>query len=94
MAEPVVVGTLPSEYVEEKTEPFSQSEIEARRLQKNVRLDEIHAGLSSSVPLDTLVVPPDKDIRILVRPLTRSRSVSPGSQDNCEQALRLVPQLL
>ncbi|KAB5549484.1 kinase-like domain-containing protein [Coniochaeta sp. 2T2.1] len=83
MAEPVV-GPSPSEYVEEKTEPFSQSEIHARRLQKSVRLEEISVGLASSVPLDTLVVPPDKDIRILVRPLTRSRSVSPGSQDNCE----------
>jgi len=83
MVEPVV-GPSPSEYVEEKTEPFSQSEIEARRLQKSVRLEEINAGLNTSVPLDTLVVPPDRDIRILVRPLTRSRSVSPGSQDNCE----------
>lgn len=77
-------GPSPSEYVEEKTEPFSQSELEARRLQKSVIIDEINADLNSSVPLDTLVVPPDKDIRILVLPLTRSRSVSPGSQDNCE----------
>jgi hypothetical protein len=83
MVEPGI-GPLPSEYVEEKTEPFSQSEIEARRLQKSIRLEEIGTGPNSSVPLDTLVVPPDKDIRILVRPLTRSRSVSPGSQDNCE----------
>ena len=84
MAEPVAADPSSSEYVEEKTEPFSQSEIEARRLQKSMRLDEMNAGVTSSVPLDTLVVPPDKDIRILVRPLTRSRSVSPGSQDNCE----------
>lgn len=83
MVEPVVRPSS-SEYVEEKTEPFSQSEIETRRLQRSTRIEEISSGLTSSVPLDTLVVPPDKDIRILVRPLTRSRSVSPGSQDNCE----------
>lgn len=76
-------ATYPSEYVEEKTEPFSQSEIDARL--NSVRVEEeYNAAVASSVLLDTLVVPPDKDIRILVRPLTRSRSVSPGSQDNCE----------
>lgn len=73
----------PSEYTEEKTEPFSQSEIDTRLHSIRVE-EELNAAGASSVPLDTLVVPPDKDIRILVRPLTRSRSVSPGSQDNCE----------
>lgn len=40
--------------------------------------------MSSTVPLDSLLVPTDKDIRILMRPLARGRSVSPGSHENCE----------
>ncbi|KAM7207236.1 Protein kinase-like domain containing protein [Naviculisporaceae sp. PSN 640] len=74
----------PREYSEfsEKTEPFSQTEIEARM--QSSRMQEFNNGVSSTVPLDHLVVPPDEDIRILVRPLTRSRSVSPGTQDNCK----------
>lgn len=69
-------------YSEEKTEPFSQSEFDARI--QSIRGEEIDPSVNSSVPLDHLVVPPDKGIRILVRPLTRSRSVSPGNQDNCQ----------
>ncbi|KAK3382197.1 kinase-like domain-containing protein [Lasiosphaeria ovina] len=63
----------------EKTEAFSQSEIEARM--QLSRMDEFGA-VSGAVSLDNLVVPPDEDIRILMRPLTRNRSVSPGTQDN------------
>ncbi|KAH8882549.1 kinase-like protein [Thozetella sp. PMI_491] len=70
------------EYSELKTEPFSQSEIDARM--QSIREEELHAAMLSTIPLDNLVVPPDKGIRILVRPLTRSRSVSPGNQDNCQ----------
>ncbi|KAK3329225.1 kinase-like domain-containing protein [Apodospora peruviana] len=66
----------------EKTEPFSQSEIEARI--QNARMEQLNAVATSTVSLDHLVVPPDEDIRILVRPLTRSRSVSPGNQENCK----------
>ncbi|KAK0624875.1 kinase-like domain-containing protein [Bombardia bombarda] len=73
----------PREYSEfsEKTEPFSQSEIEARLL--SARMGGFSNDTTSTVSLDHLVVPPDEDIRILVRPLTRSRSVSPGNQENC-----------
>ena len=66
----------------EKTEPFSQTEIEARM--QSSRMQEFNNTTSSTVSLDHLVVPPDEDIRILVRPLTRSRSVSPGNQENCK----------
>jgi hypothetical protein len=72
----------PTEYESEKTEPFSQTEYAARlesiRAQESFVINE-----ESAVHLDDLVVPSDKDIRILVRPL-RSRSVSPGNRDNCE----------
>lgn len=47
-------------------------------------MHEAAATANSAVHLDDLVVPNDKDIRILVRPLTRARSVSPGNLDNCE----------
>jgi len=70
-----------SEATEEKTEPFSQSEIEARLQQ--ARRGELGDAIASSVSLDSLVVPPDEDIRILMRPLTRDRSVSPGNQEVC-----------
>ncbi len=72
-----------SEYEsEEKTEPFSQSEYVAR-LQSMREQESFVGSQEASVHLDELVVPPDKDIRLLVRPL-RSRSVSPGDRDNCE----------
>ena len=71
---------------EEKTEPFSQSEIDTRL--RSFRVEEANSAAALSengaVHLDDLVVPQDKGIRILVRPLTRSRSVSPGNHDNCE----------
>jgi len=70
-----------SEASEEKTEPFSQSEIETRL--HNSRRGEFGDSSSSTVSLDNLVVPPDEDIRILMRPLTRDRSVSPGNQEVC-----------
>jgi hypothetical protein len=60
-----------SEVSEDRTEPFSQTEIQAR-LQRS-RMEEFNA-VNSSVPLDKLVVPPDDDIRILMRPLVRGRS--------------------
>lgn len=77
----------PSEVpTEERTEPYSQSEIDARMrsFQEEREMHEAAANANSAVHLDDLVVPKDKDIRILVRPLTRARSVSPGNLDNCE----------
>ncbi|KUI70538.1 Serine/threonine-protein kinase MARK2 [Cytospora mali] len=77
----------PSEVAsEEKTEPYSQTEIDARMrsFQEQREINEAVAAANQAVHLDDLVVPKDKDIRILVRPLTRARSVSPGSLDNCE----------
>ncbi|KAK4166339.1 kinase-like domain-containing protein [Cladorrhinum sp. PSN259] len=66
---------------EQKTQPFSQSHFQARLAR--ARMEE-HKAFSSTVPLDNLVVPTDKDIRILMRPLARGRAVSPGSRENCE----------
>lgn len=68
------------------TEPHSQSEIDARlrSFQEEREMYEAAATANSAVHLDDLVVPRDKDIRILMRPLTRARSVSPGNLDNCE----------
>ncbi|KAJ4402334.1 hypothetical protein N0V85_005333 [Neurospora sp. IMI 360204] len=65
----------------EKTEAFSQSEIEARlRDARRVR-EELQLAINSTVSLDSLVIPPDEDIRILIRP-TRGRSVSPVGLNN------------
>ncbi|KAL2159355.1 hypothetical protein VTH06DRAFT_2358 [Thermothelomyces fergusii] len=61
-----------SEPSEERTEPFSQTEILAR-LQRS-RMEQLDA-INSAVPLDKLVVPLDDDIRILMRPLARDRTV-------------------
>lgn len=71
---------------EERTEPYSQSEIDARMrsFQEEREMHEAAATANSAVHLDDLVVPNGRDIRILVRPLTRARSVSPGNLDNCE----------
>lgn len=73
-------------YSEERTEPFSQAEIDSR-LKNSIRVpDDLGSSEDDSIPLDKLIID-DKHrkegIRILVRPLTRSRSVSPGS-DNCK----------
>ncbi|CAK7262664.1 hypothetical protein SEPCBS119000_000087 [Sporothrix epigloea] len=68
---------------EEKTEPFPSSEYASRLHSLRVHESYTASDSASSVHLDELVVPSDKDIRLLVRPL-RSRSVSPGSSDNCE----------
>ncbi|KAK0732520.1 kinase-like domain-containing protein [Apiosordaria backusii] len=70
-----------SQVSEQKTQPFSQSEIQARLARSRMEEDR---SMSSTVPLDNLVVPQDRDIRILMRPLARGRSVSPGSHENCE----------
>ncbi|KAI1827854.1 mitogen-activated protein kinase [Xylaria intraflava] len=70
---------------EEKTEPFTAEEIQLR-LDQIVESDEFRDAQDDHVPLDQLVVDEDdhkKGLRILVRPLTRSRSVSPGN-DNCQ----------
>lgn len=72
-----------SEYgSEEKTEPFSQTEYTARLQSMRVQESFIE-GDGLPVHLDELVVPPDKDIRILVRPLI-NQPVSPGNHDVCE----------
>lgn len=75
-------------FSEEKTEPFSQSEIEARFPGVGVEEPVIPTD-PEAVSLDVLQVEDHhhkQGIRILVRPLTKlpgSRSVSPGS-DNCQ----------
>ncbi|KXJ96176.1 kinase-like domain-containing protein [Microdochium bolleyi] len=70
---------------EERTEPFTAEELELR-LSESIRVEDLEDLHDDQVPLDSLVVDEDhhkKGIRILVRPLTRSRSVSPGN-DNCQ----------
>ncbi|KAK8059030.1 Map kinase kinase skh1 pek1 [Apiospora phragmitis] len=73
-------------YSEERTEPFSQAEIDSR-LKNSIRVPEdLGSSEDDSIPLDKLIIDDkhrNEGIRILVRPLTRSRSVSPGS-DNCK----------
>lgn len=68
------------------TEPHSQTEIDAlmRGFREEREKREAAIMASSAVHLDDLLVPKDRDIRILMRPLTRLRSVSPGNIDNCE----------
>ncbi len=68
---------------EEKTEPFPSSEYASRLHGLRTQESLTPSGNTSGVHLDELIVPSDKDIRLLVRPL-RSRSVSPGNNDNCE----------
>ncbi|RYP33444.1 hypothetical protein DL767_004722 [Monosporascus sp. MG133] len=70
---------------EERTEPFTAEELNSR-LHKSIHVEDFGEGHHDTVPLDDLVVDEDhhkQGIRILVRPLTRSRSVSPGN-DNCQ----------
>lgn len=62
----------------EKTEAFSQSEFEARLRAARRQEEEHKLAMSSTVSLDSLVIPPDEDVRILFRP-TRN----PVSLDNC-----------
>ncbi len=69
---------------EERTEPFTAEELS--RLHKNIQVEDFDEAHHDTVPLDDLVIDEDhhrQGIRILVRPLTRSRSVSPGN-DNCQ----------
>ncbi|KAI2641000.1 mitogen-activated protein kinase [Xylaria nigripes] len=70
---------------EEKTEPFTAEEIQSR-LGQSIDNDEFRDAQDDNIPLDQLVIDEDdhkKGLRILVRPLTRSRSVSPGN-NNCQ----------
>ncbi|RYP66735.1 hypothetical protein DL770_008753 [Monosporascus sp. CRB-9-2] len=70
---------------EERTEPFTAEELNSR-LHRSIHVEDFGEGYHDTVPLDDLVVDEDhhkQGIRILVRPLTRSRSVSPGN-DNCQ----------
>ncbi|KAI1500238.1 kinase-like domain-containing protein [Biscogniauxia marginata] len=69
---------------EERTEPYTPEELQ--RLHKGLQVDEVDAVHYDNIPLDSLIIDEDhhkQGIRILVRPLTRSRSVSPGN-DNCQ----------
>lgn len=73
-------------YSEEKTEPFSQSDYE-RRIPStlNSEMRALETVYNDPVSLDHLVVDEhhhEQGVRILVRPLIRNRSVSPGSE-NC-----------
>ncbi|KAI1464362.1 kinase-like protein [Daldinia caldariorum] len=75
---------------EEKTEPFTPEELQ-QRLLGSIQVDEVDDAHQDTVPLDDLVVEEDhhkQGIRILVRPLTRNRSVSPGSDNIQWLALR------
>jgi len=70
---------------EEKTEPFTPEELD-QRLGRSIEVNELDEAENDTIPLDNLVVDEDhhkQGLRILVRPLTRSRSVSPGN-DNCQ----------
>ena len=74
---------------EEKTEPISQSEMDARI--RSVRLHDPVLPLDNqAIPLDFLQLEEHhhrQNIRLLVRPLTRlhnARSVSPNGNDNCQ----------
>ncbi|KAI1076225.1 mitogen-activated protein kinase [Whalleya microplaca] len=70
---------------EERTEPFTAEELQ-ERLNRNTQIVEMDDAHDDTVPLDNLVIDENhhkQGIRILVRPLTRSRSVSPGN-DNCQ----------
>ncbi|KAL7620860.1 hypothetical protein AAE478_009858 [Parahypoxylon ruwenzoriense] len=75
---------------EEKTEPFTAEELQAR-LCESIQVDEFDDAHHDTIPLDDLVVEEDhhkQGIRILVRPLTRNRSVSPGNENVQWLALR------
>ncbi|KAI1384296.1 kinase-like protein [Hypoxylon trugodes] len=75
---------------EEKTEPFTTEELQ-QRLQGSIQVDSIEEEHHDTIPLDALVIEEDhhkQGIRILVRPLTRNRSVSPGNDNVQWLALR------
>ncbi|KAI1138069.1 kinase-like protein [Hypoxylon sp. FL0543] len=75
---------------EEKTEPFTPEELQ-QRLHGGIQVDDVEDALHDSVPLDDLVIEEahhKQGIRILVRPLTRNRSVSPGNNNIQWLALR------
>ncbi|KAI1766150.1 kinase-like protein [Hypoxylon sp. FL1150] len=75
---------------EEKTEPFTPEELQ-HRLHGGIQVDEVEDAQHDTVPLDALVIEEDhhkQGIRILVRPLTRNRSVSPGNDNIQWLALR------
>lgn len=78
-----------SEGSEERTEPISQAEMDARI--RSVRLDEPDLLVSEEdVPLDDLQLEEHhhrQNIRLLMRPLTKlhnTRSTSPTGSDNCQ----------
>lgn len=72
---------------EEKTEPFSQSEIEARLRRRNLPdVDWLDDPEASAIHLDHLKVEDyhlEEGLRLLLRPLVRVPSVSPG-YENCK----------
>ncbi|KAI0839285.1 kinase-like protein [Hypoxylon sp. FL0890] len=76
---------------EEKTEPFTPEELQ-QRLHGGIQVDDdLEDAHHDTVPLDDLVIEEDhhkQGIRILVRPLTRNRSVSPGNNNIQWLALR------
>ncbi|KAI0169926.1 kinase-like protein [Hypoxylon sp. FL1284] len=75
---------------EEKTEPFTPEEM-LNRLHGGIQVDDVEDAQHDTVPLDALVIEEDhhkQGIRILVRPLTRHRSVSPGNDNVQWLALR------
>ncbi|KAI1102502.1 kinase-like protein [Jackrogersella minutella] len=75
---------------EEKTEPFTPEELQYR-LHGGFQIDEVDDAHHDTTPLDDLVIEEDhhkQGIRILVRPLTRNRSVSPGNDNIQWLALR------
>ena len=82
-------GVESSAVSEERTEPISQSEMDARI--KSMRMHEPEFPLDDRmVPLDILQLEEHhhrQNIRLLVRPLTKlhnTRSVSPDGSDNCQ----------
>ncbi|KAI1492590.1 kinase-like domain-containing protein [Biscogniauxia mediterranea] len=69
---------------EERTEPYTLEELQ--RLHRGLQVDDVDDVHYDDIPLDSLIIDEhhhQQGIRILVRPLTRSRSVSPGN-DNCQ----------
>lgn len=75
---------------EERTEPFTAEELNSR-LHNSIHVEDFDEAHHDTVPLDDLVIDEghhNQGIRILVRPLTRSRSVSPGNDNLQWLALR------